>query len=443
MTAKITIIGTGYVGLVSGACFSALGHDVICVDQDRRKIDMLNSGKLPIYEPGLDELVHRSVEQGTLHFSTDTAASVKGRDAVFIAVGTPSDGPSGNADLRYVFGAAQDIARALDKFTVIITKSTVPVGTNRRVFDNMLGELGGDELFAVASNPEFLREGVAIHDFMQPDRIVVGISDARAQAVLERIYAPLTSREIPFVVTNIETAEVIKYAANAFLAVKVSFINEVADLCEATGANVRDVAHGIGLDHRIGKAFLNTGPGWGGSCFPKDTRALLMTAQASGVPARIVSAAMDANAQRKRSMIERIRAMCGGDLSGKRVAVLGVTFKGQTDDMRESPALDILPGVVEAGAEVAAYDPSDPHEASNLLPSVKMVKSAVEAATHADLLVVMTDWMAFKSLDLVELSAVMRNRSMLDLRNLFTPDLAGKGGFQTYRSLGESPSKVS
>ncbi|MGA0533604.1 UDP-glucose dehydrogenase family protein [Hansschlegelia sp. KR7-227] len=441
MSVKITIIGTGYVGLVSGACFAELGHDVICVDADQRKIDMIAEGRMPIYEPALDQLVARNVELGRLRFSNSTKDSVKGRDAVFIAVGTPSDG-AGRADLRFVFAAAMEVANAIDQFTVIVTKSTVPVGTNHQVYSRVLERLGHPDAFAVASNPEFLREGAAIQDFMEPDRVVIGCENDRAKAVMERIYAPLTVKGSRLVATNIETAEMIKYAANAFLAIKVSFINEVADLCEVINANVNDVALGIGLDHRIGAAFLKTGPGWGGSCFPKDTRALLMTARDAGMPATIVQSAIEANVSRKKSMVERVRRMCGGSVAGKKIAVLGVTFKGQTDDMRESPSLDILPPLVLEGAVVEAYDPSNPHDAAALLPEVTMAESAIAAATDADLIVVLTEWMIFTTIDLAELASVMRTPALLDLRNLFDRGKAEAAGFTRYVSLGQTGESI-
>lgn len=441
MSVKVAMVGTGYVGLVTGACFAELGHHVTCIDIDRNKIEKIHSGILPIYEAGLDDLVKRNVEQGRLHFTSDIAEGVKSRDAVFIAVGTPSES-DGRADLRYVLEAAGNIADNIDQFTVVVTKSTVPVGTNRRVHATMLSHLGSDDLFAVASNPEFLREGAAIHDFMEPDRIVIGCDDPRADTVMRRIYAPLTSREVPLLATNIETAEMIKYAANAFLAIKVSFINEIADLCEPIGADVRAVSQGIGMDQRIGSSFLRAGPGWGGSCFPKDTRALLMTAKDLGMPARIVEAALNANTQRKLSMVDRVRAACDGSLAGKKIAVLGVTFKGQTDDMRESPSLDILPALIAKGATVVAFDPSEPHDAARLLPGVEMVGTALDAAKDADLLVVMTDWMIFKSYDLTKISSQMNRRVMLDLRNLYDRDAVLASKFDRYHGLGygEKPS---
>lgn len=435
MSVNIAMIGTGYVGLVTGACFAELGHDVVCVDKDERKIARIEAGDMPIYEPGLASLVARNVEQGRLRFSTDTAASLKGREAVFIAVGTPSE-ETGHADLTYVYAAAKEIGAAVDRFTTIVTKSTVPVGTNRSVHGKLMEASNQDDLFAIASNPEFLREGAAIQDFMEPDRIVIGYDDPRAGDVLARIYAPLTGRGVPLVSTNIESAEMIKYASNAFLAIKVSFINEVADLCETVGADVRDVASGLGLDRRIGTAFLRTGPGWGGSCFPKDTLALLMTARNKNIPARIVAAAMEANSQRKVTMVDRVRAFCNGNVNDKRIAVLGVTFKGQTDDMRDSPSLDILPRLVAEGAQVVAFDPSGPSEAPRLLPGVTMATSALAAAKGAEALVVLTDWMSFRSLDLRHIASIMARPAMLDLRNLFDREKVLRDGFQYYEGLG-------
>jgi len=436
MVMKIAMIGTGYVGLVTGTCFAELGHDVVCIDIDQRKIDMIEEGRLPIFEPGLDELVKRNVDQGRLRFTSNTAEGAAGRDAIFIAVGTPSEASTGRADLSYVLNAAEEIAEVINDFTVVVTKSTVPVGTNHKVYSRIRAKLGNGAKFAVASNPEFLREGAAIRDFLEPDRVVVGCDEERAFEVMEKIYAPLTSREVPLVKTNIETAEMIKYAANAFLAIKVSFINEVADLCEAIDADVRDVATGIGLDKRIGASFLRAGPGWGGSCFPKDTRALLMTARDLGMPAKIVEAAIAANVARKSSMIERIRSACDGNLSNKRIAVLGVTFKGQTDDMRESPSLDIIPPLLLEGADVVAYDPSSPHEAELLLPCVQMMETPVDAARDADVLVIMTDWMIFKTIDMTQISSVMHTAKMVDLRNLFEEDDMIKQGFESYSGLG-------
>lgn len=435
MSNRIAIIGTGYVGLVSGACLAEMGHDVICVDKDQRKIDSLLAGRIPIYEPGLEDIVARNVKAGRLRFSEDLANSVKGREAVLIAVGTPSDA-SGRADLCYLFAAAEEVARNLDGFAVVVTKSTVPVGTNRKVAAILA--MHAEPLLrpAVASNPEFLREGAAIGDFMRPDRIVVGAEDARARALMEQIYSPLTQAGAPLIMTSIETAEIAKYAANAFLAVKISFINEVADLCEAVGADVARVADCMGSDRRIGPGFLQAGPGWGGSCFPKDTRALEATAHEQGVRLRIVEASIQSNALRKQTMAGRIRGACGGSLTNKRVAILGLTFKGQTDDMRESPTLDVIPALLAAGAKVVAFDPSQPHEAKALLPDVLMVETAYEAAAVADVLVVMTDWKEFMDLELGELAAVMADPVLVDLRNLFDAEAALEGGFRLYKGLG-------
>ena len=433
------MVGTGYVGLVTGACFAELGHDVICVDKDQRKIDMLRGGGVPIYEPGLEELIARNVAAGRLSFSTDVPGSVKGRDAVFIAVGTPSHANSDRANVRFVFEAAAEIAAALDQFTVVVTKSTVPVGTNGHI-NRILGDNVAEGVKAVvASNPEFLREGAAIDDFMAPDRVIVGCDDEQATELLRRIYAPICSDTVPFVQTNVETAELIKYSANAFLAIKVGFINEISDLCEKVGANVEQVAHGIGLDKRIGSTFLKVGPGWGGSCFPKDTRALHQTAQDAGLPIRIVESAIEANESRKKAMARRIGEACGGDVVGKKVAVLGLTFKGQTDDMRDSASLHILPILVAQGASVHAFDPSHPHEAAALLPEVTLAESPVEACQDADVVVVITDWKEFLGYDLRKMSDVMRSPVMVDLRNLYDAERALEGGFKAYHSLGRQP----
>ncbi|MDB5526494.1 MAG: ugdH [Rhizobium sp.] len=436
MSVKIAMIGTGYVGLVTGACFAEVGHDVVCVDSDQRKIAMLLAGEIPIYEPALDDLVQRNVAAGRLRFSTSTEESVKDREAIFLAVGTPSDPVTGRANLDYVFKAASEVALALERFAVLVTKSTVPVGTNHKIYQTVVDNLSRSIEVAVASNPEFLREGAAIQDFMQPDRIVIGVEDERAAEIMKRIYAPFTGSGISLLITNIATAEMIKYAANAFLAVKVSYINEVADLCEAVGAKIDDVATGIGMDHRIGASFLRTGPGWGGSCFPKDTRAMLMTARDSELPARIVQAAIDANEARKGSMTKRVRDIFAGDLRGKRIAVFGLTFKGQTDDMRESPSLDILSAICTEGALVTAYDPSFPREAGALLPEVKLSESATDAAQDAELLVVLTDWMIFKTFNLADYAKVMKTPRMLDLRNMYDAKSARSAGFSYYENLG-------
>jgi UDPglucose 6-dehydrogenase len=431
------MVGTGYVGLVSGACFAELGHEVICVDKDESKIAMLRAGKMPIYEPGLDELVQRNVQAGRISFSTDVTASVKDRDAIFIAVGTPTENGTGRADLKYVYAAAAEIAQATTGFTVIVTKSTVPVGTNSRVFDIAQQNVSPDARIAVASNPEFLREGAAIKDFLEPDRVVVGVEDADAAEMMERIYAPLLMHgKVPLFKTGIQTAELIKYAANAFLAVKISFIDEIANLCEAVGANVDDVARGLGFDKRIGQGFLNTGPGWGGSCFPKDTRALIATASDANVRSLVVSSAVEANNIRKMDMVSKILGAAGGDVKGKKIAVLGVTFKGQTDDMREGTSLVVLPALQEMGAQIVAYDPSHPHDAASLLPGVTMVTSPRDAAQDADILVILTDWMIFKAYDFKAIASVMASPVLVDLRNMLNANEAQRSGFTHYVSLG-------
>lgn len=436
---KITMVGTGYVGLVSGACFAELGHDVICVDNDTAKIAGLQAGVMPIYEPGLEELVSRNVDAGRLTFSSELPACVKGRDAVFIAVGTPSEAGSGRADLRHVFAAAGEVAAHLDRFCVLVTKSTVPVGTNRKIADLTTPLLAPGVTMAVASNPEFLREGSAIADFMHPDRIVVGADDPRASAVMEQIYAPLAAKGHPVMSCSLETAEVVKYAANAFLAVKVTFMNEVSDLCEAVSADVQAVAAGIGGDHRIGAAFLRVGPGWGGSCFPKDTRALVTTAHDHEVRLKVVEACIDANQERKASMVTRVEYACGGDLQGKLIAVLGLTFKGQTDDLRESPSLDLVAAILARGARIQAYDPSKPRGDMGPLAGVRLVDSPTAVADGADALVIATDWQEFADYDLAELADLLADPVMVDLRNLYDAQATLAAGFRQYVSLGRAP----
>jgi UDPglucose 6-dehydrogenase len=436
MSSKITMVGTGYVGLVTGACFAEIGHDVICVDKDPKKIETLNKNGIPIYEPGLEDIVARNTRNGGLRFSLDLGESVKGRDAIFIAVGTPSNSETGGADLRYVTAAAAEIAANLDQFSVIVTKSTVPVGTNRLVGEIAAKHLRPDMTAGIASNPEFLREGSAISDFMKPDRIVVGVEDERSADVMRRIYAPFMKMSRKFILTDIETAEIIKYAANAFLAVKISYINEVADLCEAVGADVEKVAIGIGSDQRIGSAFLKVGPGWGGSCFPKDTRALHTTATDNGVPMRIVEAAIESNTRRKKSIVNRIEAACGGSLAGKKLAVFGLTFKGQTDDMRESPSLDVVPALLARGAEVQAFDPSMPADALRLLPNVLITETPISAARGADALIVLTDWSDFLKYDLADIAKVMTDPVMIDLRNMFDEGTVRQSGFRRYAGMG-------
>ncbi|HTJ65820.1 MAG TPA: UDP-glucose/GDP-mannose dehydrogenase family protein [Alphaproteobacteria bacterium] len=431
---RIAMIGTGYVGLVSGACFSEFGVDVVCVDKDASKIERLKAGIIPIYEPGLDALVAKNAAAGRLSFTTDIGPAVKGVDAVFIAVGTPSRRGDGHADLSYVYAAAAEIAAEIDQYTVVVTKSTVPVGTGREVA-RIIRETRPDAEFDVASNPEFLREGSAIGDFMRPDRIVIGAETERAQEVMRQLYRPLYIREAPIVMAGLETAELIKYAANAFLAVKITFINEIADLCEVVGANVHDVARGIGLDGRIGRKFLHPGPGYGGSCFPKDTLALSKTAADHGRPIRIVETVVDVNHKRKRAMADRVIAMCGGSVAGLTVGVLGVTFKPDTDDMRDAPSLDIIPILQKAGAKVQAYDPAGMHEAKSILPAVDWKEDAYSAANSADVLVVITEWNEFRALSPERLGAIMKRKAIVDLRNIYNPEEMARAGF-AYSSIG-------
>jgi UDPglucose 6-dehydrogenase len=435
---RITMIGSGYVGLVSGACFSEFGHDVVCVDKDAAKIAALRNGEIPIYEPGLDDLVARNVAAGRLSFTSDLAAAVPGSEAVFIAVGTPSRRGDGHADLTYVFAAAREVADALDGYALVVTKSTVPVGTGaevRRVIAARLSETGARARFDVASNPEFLREGSAIDDFMRPNRVVVGADSEEARAVMRRLYRPLSLRETPMLFTSIETAELIKYAANAFLATKITFINEMADLCEKVGADVQDLARGIGLDQRIGAKFLHPGPGYGGSCFPKDTRALLATADQAGVPLGIVGAAAAANERRKQAMADRVIAACDGSVAGKIVAVLGLTFKPNTDDMRDSPSLDIVPALCRAGATVRAFDPEGMREAARLLDGVTFCSDEYDAMDGADAVVIVTEWNQFRALDLARARALLRRPVMVDLRNIYRPEELDGTGF-AYHSIG-------
>lgn len=431
---RIAMIGTGYVGLVSGTCFSEFGVDVVCVDKDAGKIEQLNDGRIPIYEPGLDALVESNVAAGRLSFTTDLRAALKGTDAVFIAVGTPSRRGDGHADLSYVYAAAAEIAEALDGYTVVVTKSTVPVGTGREV-ERIIRETRPDAEFDVASNPEFLREGSAIEDFMRPDRVVIGASSKRAQEVLSELYRPLYLIEKPILFTKLETAELIKYAANTFLATKITFINEVADLCERLDADVHDVAKGIGLDGRIGPKFLHPGPGYGGSCFPKDTLALVKTAQDAGAPLRIVETVVDINDRRKRAMADRVIDACGGSVVGKTIAVLGVTFKPNTDDMRESPSLDILPALQKAGASIRAFDPEGMDEARALLPEVEWCEGAYETMDGADAMVVITEWNQFRGLDVERMKSLLAAPIVVDLRNIYNPAEMVAAGF-TYRSVG-------
>jgi UDPglucose 6-dehydrogenase len=431
---RIAMIGTGYVGLVSAACLSEFGHDVVCVDKDAAKIAGLNAGKVPIFEPGLDEVVATNVKAGRLAFTSDLAAAVPGADAVFIAVGTPSRRGDGHADLSFVFGVAEEIAAALDGYTVVVTKSTVPVGTGRKVED-IIRKLRPATDFDVASNPEFLREGSAIEDFRRPDRVIVGCETDRARAVIKEIYRPLYLHETPIVFTSRETSELIKYAANAFLATKITFINEMADLCEKVGADIQDVARGIGLDGRIGSKFLHAGPGFGGSCFPKDTLALLKTSQDSGAPARIVGTVVDVNDDRKKKMADKIVQAFGG-VSGKTVAVLGLTFKPNTDDMRDAPSLVIVPILQAAGARIRGYDPEGMAEAKKLL-NIELCGDAYEAISGADGVVILTEWNEFRALDLGRLRGLLTQPLMVDLRNIYRPSHMAEAGF-TYVSVGRA-----
>ena len=431
---RIAVIGTGYVGLVSGACFSEFGVDVVCVDKDVAKIEGLKAGRMPIYEPGLDTLVENNVRAGRLSFSTDIAAAVTGAEAVFIAVGTPSRRGDGHADLSYVYAAAREIGEAASGYTVVVTKSTVPVGTGREVA-RILAEVQGKAEFDVASNPEFLREGSAIGDFMRPDRVVIGADSERAREVMRRLYRPLYLIETPIVFTTIETAELIKYAANTFLATKITFINEIADLCEKVGANVNDVARGIGLDGRIGRKFLHAGPGYGGSCFPKDTLALVKTAQNFGAPLKIVETVVSVNEDRKLAMAERVVAALGGSAKGKTVAALGLTFKPNTDDMRDSPSLAILPALEKAGATVRAFDPEGMAEAKKLMPGLTYCRDAYDCMNGADALVIITEWNEFRALDLARIKASLRQPVIVDLRNIYSPAEMTEAGFR-YSSIG-------
>ncbi|MEX5727393.1 UDPglucose 6-dehydrogenase [Rhodovulum iodosum] len=432
---RIAMIGTGYVGLVSGVCFSDFGHEVVCVDKNPDKIAMLNRGEVPIYEPGLDELMVRNVEAGRLSFTGDLAEAVAGADAVFIAVGTPTRRGDGHADLTYVFAAAEEIAKALTGYAVIVTKSTVPVGTNRKVEEVVRAANSAAE-FDVASNPEFLREGAAIDDFMRPDRVVVGCESARARDVMGDIYRPLYLREFPVVYTDLESAEMIKYAANAFLATKITFINEIAALCERVGADIKAVSKGMGLDGRIGNKFLHAGPGYGGSCFPKDTRALARIGQDHAMPQHIVETVIDVNEAVKRRMVEKLLDLCGGSFNGKTIGVLGVTFKPNTDDMREAPALTIVPALVGGGAKVRVTDPQGRREGEHLLPGVTWCADAYEACDKADLVVLLTEWNEFRALDLKRLVEGMTKPHFADLRNVYERGDVLGAGFATYDAIG-------
>ena len=426
---QIAMIGTGYVGLVSGACFSEFGLNVVCVDKDEDKIARLERGEIPIYEPGLDDLVASNVRAGRLSFSTRFDEAVSRSEAVFIAVGTPSRRGDGHADLTFVYDAARQIAAALDGYTVVVTKSTVPVGAGDAV-EKIIREARPDSDFDVVSNPEFLREGSAIHDFMRPDRVVIGTDSERAQAVMRQLYRVLYLIETPIVFTSRVTSELIKYAANAFLATKITYINEMADLCEALGADVHDVARGIGLDGRIGRKFLHAGPGYGGSCFPKDTLALVRTAQDAECPARILETVVDINETRKARMADKIIGSCGGTVDGKTIALLGLTFKPNTDDMRESPSLAIVPKLIEAGATVRVFDPEGMAEARKLMTDVVWCENAYDAMTGAHALAIVTEWNEFRALDLQRVKELMHEPVMIDLRNVYNPSEMAAAGFQ-------------
>src|ERR1700733_11573604 len=433
---RIAMIGTGYVGLVSGACFADFGHQVTCVDKDGDKIASLRRGEIPIFEPGLDALVASNVKAGRLDFATDLAAPVAAADAVFIAVGTPSRRGDGHADLSYVHAAAREIATALDGFTVVVTKSTVPVGTGDEV-ERMIHEANPKADVVVASNPEFLREGAAIRDFKFPDRIVVGTSDERGRKVLGDIYRPLSLNQAPMMFTARRTAELIKYAANAFLATKITFINEIADLAEKVGADVQEVARGIGLDNRIGSKFLHAGPGYGGSCFPKDTLALVKTGQDADSPLRIIETVAAVNEQRKRGMAKKVIAACGGSVRGKTIAVLGLAFKPNTDDMRDAPSLAIVTALEDAGAKVRAHDPAGMDQARGQLPDVTLCADPYECARGAEALVIVTEWDAFRALDFKRLAELMASPSIVDLRNVYRPEDVRRRGFR-YVGVGTS-----
>jgi UDPglucose 6-dehydrogenase len=436
---RLTIIGTGYVGIVSAACFSEFGHIVTCVDIDEQRIADYNAGNIPIFEPGLGDLINRNVKGDRLSFTTDLAKGVKDAEAVFIAVGTPSRRGDGHADLSYLFAAVRDLAKLVPEGCVIINKSTVPVGTASEV-EAILAEVVPGKEVHVVSNPEFLREGSAIEDFLRPDRVVVGVSDDASRKVMAEIYRPLFLRETPILFTDCRTAEVIKYAANAFLSVKIAFINEIADLCETVGADVKGVAKGIGMDRRIGNKFLNPGPGYGGSCFPKDTLALLRTAEQANAKLRIVQATVDANDERKKEMARRVIAACGGSVEGKTIGILGLTFKPNTDDMRDSPSLVVIPELQKAGARIRAYDPEGRSAAEKMLPGVAFVSNAYQAVEDAAAVVLLTEWNEFRALNLNRVRDLLQNPLFIDLRNVYEPEDMARAGFH-YISIGRSPTQ--
>ncbi len=438
---RIGVVGTGYVGLVSGTCFAEFGIEVVCVDKDAGKIERLKAGKIPIYEPGLEDLVAKQAASGRLSFTTDLTEALKGADAVFIAVGTPARRDDGHADMSYVYQAAREIAAVMEGYTLIVTKSTVPVGTAReveRIVKEELEKSGRSNVeFDVCSNPEFLREGAAINDFMRPDRVVIGTDSPRAEEIMRALYRPLYLNETPMVVTSPETAETIKYAANAFLATKITFINEIANLCEKTGANVQEVARGIGLDGRIGSKFLHAGPGYGGSCFPKDTLALTQIGQKYGTPQNIVETVVWVNAERQRSMALRVIEACSGDVRGKKIGILGLAFKPNTDDMREAPSLQIIPILQDEGAIVAAFDPAAMEEAQKLLENVEWCADAYGVAEGADALVIITEWNEFRALNLDRIGETMKTKTIVDLRNIYKPTEMQETGFR-YVSIGRA-----
>jgi UDPglucose 6-dehydrogenase len=431
---RVTMIGAGYVGLVSGACFADFGHTVTCVDKDPGKIERLKDGVMPIFEPGLAELVASNVKEGRLSFTLDAGDAIRNADAIFIAVGTPSRRGDGHADLSYVYAAAKEIAEHMDGFTVVVTKSTVPVGTGDEVED-IIRKTNPKAKFAVVSNPEFLREGAAINDFKRPDRVVVGTDSEEAREVMRQLYRPLFLNETPMLFTERRTSELIKYAANAFLAVKITFINEMADLCEKVGANVQDVSKGIGLDNRIGRKFLHAGPGYGGSCFPKDTLALTKTANDHGSPVRIVDTVVEVNAARKKAMAQRIIKAVGGNVKGKTIGVLGLAFKPNTDDMRDAPSLDIIPALQAAGARIKAYDPESMHEAGKMLTEVDFCDGPYHAIDGADAMVLITEWDQFRALDLDRVKKLLKSPVVVDLRNVYQPTDMARRGF-AYSSVG-------
>ena len=429
---KVVMVGTGYVGLVSGACFSELGADVICIDKDKNKIDRLISGEIPMYEPGLDELVSKNVQSGRLNFTTNIGDSVGGADLVFIAVGTPTRRGDGHADLKYVYAAAEELAFHLSGYTVVVNKSTVPLGTAREV-RRIISKANPDADFDVASNPEFLREGTAIEDFLEPYRVVIGIENERAETQLKKLYEPLNLNKDNLLSTSLESAELIKYASNAFLATKISFINELSSLCEKTGADVHAIAKGMGLDDRIGDKFLQVGPGFGGSCFPKDTLALIRISQEHGVSSRIVESVLEVNAAQKARMVQKVRESVGGSEANKNIAVLGLTFKAETDDMRDAPSLSILPALVDRGAIIRAHDPEGLEQAKPLLPeSIEYFTDMFDAVENADAVILMTEWKQYEQIDLKALKAKMKGNIFIDLRNLYEPNAMKKIGFEYF-----------